>query len=183
MNLLKLSSRELVLAGLFAAVISILAQFTIPLGPIPLTLQTFAVGFVVTILGKKTGTISVAIYLLMGMIGLPVLAGGAAGIASYFGPTGGFLIGFLFQAYVTGLIIEKTRFNYFWSIFANIVGAFITLIFGSLWLKFSGSLPWNAAFSAGMIPFILPGVIKALAAGYLGVLLGKRLSFTHLMYR
>ena len=55
---MKLSSREIVLAGLFAAVISILAQFTIPFGPIPLTLQTFAVGFVVTILGKKTGTIA-----------------------------------------------------------------------------------------------------------------------------
>ncbi|MDT2640487.1 biotin transporter BioY [Enterococcus dongliensis] len=175
---MKLSSREIVLAGLFAAVISILAQFTIPLGPIPLTLQTFAVGFVVTILGKKTGTIAVLIYLLMGMIGLPVLAGGAAGIAHYFGPTGGFLIGFIFQAYFTALIIEKTQFNYFWSIVANITGAFITLLFGSLWLKFSGDLPWNTAFSAGMIPFILPGIIKALAAGYLGVLLGKRLPIT-----
>ena len=92
---MKLSSREIVLAGLFAAVISILAQFTIPFGPIPLTLQTFAVGFVVTILGKKTGTIAVAMYRLMGMIGLPVLAGGSAGIAHYFGPTGGFLVGFI----------------------------------------------------------------------------------------
>ncbi|MGG5371068.1 biotin transporter BioY [Enterococcus sp. AZ196] len=180
---MKLSSREIVLAGLFAAVISILAQFTIPFGPIPLTLQTFAVGFVVTILGKKTGTLAVAFYLLMGMIGLPVLAGGAAGIVNYFGPTGGFLVGFIFQAYFTGLIIERTRFNYFWSIFANVIGAFITLFFGSLWLKFSGSLPWNTAFSAGMIPFILPGLIKASAAGYLGILLGKRLSFTHLVSR
>lgn len=180
---MKLTSREIVLAGLFAAIIGILSQFTIPFGPIPLTLQTFAVGFVVTILGKKTGTIAVAIYLLMGMIGLPVLAGGSAGIVHYFGPTGGFLVGFVFQAFFTGLIIEKTRFNYFWSILANVVGAFITLFFGSLWLKYSGGLPWDAAFSAGMIPFILPGLIKALAAGYLGALIGKRLSFTHLVYR
>lgn len=180
---MKLSSREIVLAGLFAAVISVLAQFTIPLGPIPLTLQTFAVGFVVTILGKKTGTIAVAIYLLMGMIGLPVLAGGASGIASFFGPTGGFLVGFIFQAYFTGWILEKSQFNYFWSILANVIGAFITLIFGSLWLKFSGNLPWDTAFSAGMIPFILPGVIKAFAAGYLGILLGRRLPFTNYVYR
>ena len=168
---MKLTSREIVLAGLFAAIIGILSQFTIPFGPIPLTLQTFAVGFVVTILGKKTGTIAVAIYLLMGMIGLPVLAGGSAGIVHYFGPTGGFLVGFVFQAFFTG------------SILANLVGAFITLFFGSLWLKYSGGLPWDAAFSAGMIPFILPGLIKALAAGYLGALIGKRLSFTHLVYR
>lgn len=175
---MKLSSREIVLAGLFAAVISVLAQFTIPFGPIPLTLQTFAVGFVVTLLGKKTGTIAVLVYLLMGMIGLPVLAGGAAGIANYFGPTGGFLVGFIFQAYFTGWMIEKFGFNYFWSLFANIIGAFITLIFGSLWLKFGGSLAWDAAFSAGMIPFILPGIIKAIAASYLGVLIGRRLPIT-----
>ena len=145
---MKLSSREIVLAGLFAAVISILSQFTIPFGPIPLTLQTFAVGFVVTILGKKTGTIAVAIYLLMGMIGLPVLAGGSAGISHYFGPTGGFLVGFIFQAYFIGLIIEKARFNYFWSILANVIGAFITLFFGSLWLKcrlFSRNDPFHSA--------------------------------------
>lgn len=180
---MKLTSREMVLAGIFAAVISILSQFTLPFGPIPLTLQTFAVGFVVTILGKKVGTIAVAIYLLMGMIGLPVLAGGSAGISHYFGPTGGFLVGFIFQAYFTGAILAKTRFNYVWSIAANLVGAFITLFFGALWLKFSGNLPWNAAFSAGMIPFILPGIIKAVAAGYLGVLLGKRLAFTKYAYR
>ena len=183
MSLLKLSSREIVLAGVFAAVISILSQFTIPLGAIPLTLQTFAVGFAVTILGKKTGTMAVLIYLLMGMIGLPVLAGGAGGFANFFGPTGGFLIGFIFQAYFTGWLLEKSGFNYFWSITANLIGAFITLIFGSLWLKFSGGLPWQAAFSAGMIPFILPGIIKAVASGYLGVLLGKRLTFTKYIYR
>ncbi|MGO3610510.1 MAG: biotin transporter BioY, partial [Enterococcus sp.] len=91
---MKLSSRELILAGLFAAVISILAQFTIPLGPIPLTLQTFAVGFVVTILGKKTGTISVAIYLVVGLVGLAVGAGGCAGVGRLIGTTRGFLVGF-----------------------------------------------------------------------------------------
>ncbi|MGM0214614.1 biotin transporter BioY [Enterococcus sp. AZ109] len=172
---MKLSSREMVLAGMFAAATGVLAQFTIPLGPIPLTLQTFAVGFVVTVLGKKTGTLAILIYLLMGCIGLPVFAGGSAGISALFGPTGGFLVGFIFNGLVTGWLIEKTTTNYFWVIFANIVGAFVTLVFGSLWLKVSAGMPWAGAFSAGMIPFLIPGLIKAVAAGYLGQLVSQRL--------
>lgn len=166
---------ELVFAAMFAAVISVLSQFTIPLGAIPLTLQTFAVGFAVTLLGKKTGTISVGVYLLLGLIGLPVFAGGSAGFGVLFGPTGGFLIGFLFNAFVTGWLIEKRPFNFTWSILANIVGAFITLFFGTVWLKLSGGMDWSTALMAGFVPFILPGIIKAAAAGYLGTLIEKRL--------
>lgn len=175
---MKLSSREMVLAGIFAAAIGVLSQFTIPFGPIPLTLQTFAVGFVVTVLGKKTGTLAILVYLLMGFIGLPVFAGGSAGIGVVFGPTGGFLVGFIFNGLVTGWLIEKTPVNYFWSILANIAGAFVTLFFGSLWLKFGASLPWSGAFSAGMVPFLIPGLIKAVAAGYLGHLIVQRLPRT-----
>ncbi|MEO1768626.1 MULTISPECIES: biotin transporter BioY [Enterococcus] len=172
---MKLSSREMVLAGMFAAAIGVLSQFTIPFGPIPLTLQTFAVGFVVTILGKKTGTLAILIYLLMGFIGLPVFAGGSAGIGVVFGPTGGFLVGFIFNGLITGWMIEKTSSNYFWSILANILGAFVTLFFGALWLKFGASMSWPSAFSVGMIPFLIPGLIKAVAAGYLGHLISQRL--------
>lgn len=180
---LKLSTRELVLAGLFAAIISILSQFTIPLGTIPLTLQTFAVGFAVTLLGKKTGTIAVLIYLLLGLIGLPVFAGGNAGFAVLFGPTGGFLIGFIFSAFTTGWILEKTHLNFFNAILANLVGTFITLLFGAAWLKVSGSMTWTGAFAAGLIPFILPSIIKAFAVGYLAVLIGRRLSYTRMLYQ
>lgn len=180
---MKLSTREIVLAGLFAAVIAVLSQFTIPLGTIPLTLQTFAVGFSVTLLGKKTGTIAVGVYLLMGLIGLPVFAGGSAGFSVLFGPTGGFLVGFLFNAFFTGLIIEKTSLNYWGAIAGNLVGAFLTLVFGAVWLKISAGMAWPAAFGAGMIPFIIPGIIKAVAAAYLGVLLGRRLSFTKVVYQ
>lgn len=174
--------REIILAGMFAAIIGVLSQFTIPLGLVPLTLQTFAIGLTVTLLGSRTGTFAVLGYLLLGIIGIPVFAGGSAGFSALVGPTGGFLVGFIFNALVTGLIIEKTKFNYLWAIIANIIGAMVTLIFGTIWLKISGGLPWSSAFMAGCIPFVLPGVIKAVAAGYLGVLIGRRLPFTAKLY-
>lgn len=173
---MKLSLREQILAAFFAAIIAILSQLTIPIGLIPLTGQTFAIGLAVTFLGMQAGTLSILIYLLLGLIGLPVFAGGASGLGVLFGPTGGFLIGFIFNGLVTGGILEKTKFNYLWAIIANIVGALVTLAFGTAWLQISTELSWSAAFQSGFLPFILPGIIKALAAAYLGIFIRQRIS-------
>ncbi|GCF94070.1 biotin synthesis protein BioY [Enterococcus florum] len=172
---MKLSTREMVFAALFAALTGVLAQLTIPFGPIPLTMQTFAVAFTSTLLGKKIGTLTVLLYLFMGAIGLPVFAGGNAGFSVIFGPTGGFLIGFVFTALSIGWILENTRKTYFWAITANLTGALITLLFGVLWLKVSAGMPWQGALAAGMIPFLVPSAIKAVLAGYLGLLIMRRL--------
>lgn len=169
------TTRDLALSAIFAALIGILSQFTIPLGTIPLTLQTFAVGLVVTILGTRNGTVAVCIYLIMGMIGIPVFAGGSSGFGALLGPTGGFLIGFIFNALSTGIIINKTKSDYLWAIIANIIGSFVTLFFGTIWLKYNLDLSWTKGFAAGFTPFILPGLIKAAAAGYLGILIKNRI--------
>ncbi|MEG3033286.1 MAG: biotin transporter BioY, partial [Enterococcus sp.] len=89
---MRITLREQLLAAIFAGIISILSQVTIPFGLIPLTLQTFIIGLTVTILGTKTGTWAITIYLILGLIGIPVFAGGSAGFGVLFGPTGGFLI-------------------------------------------------------------------------------------------
>ncbi|EUJ26566.1 BioY family protein [Listeria cornellensis FSL F6-0969] len=156
-------------------IIAILAQITIPIGPIPLTGQTFAVGLAATILGARNATISVAVYIVLGAIGIPVFAGMTAGLGIIFGPTGGFIIGFLFNAYITGYLIEKTNFSMAYAIFANIIGSFVTLLFGVVWLKISGDLSWSTAFTAGAIPFIIPGILKATLAALAGIGIRKRL--------
>ena len=97
--------KELILAAEFAAIISVLSQMTIPFGLVPLTGQTFAIGLTATFLGRKLGLISVVVYLLLGLIGLPVFSGMTGGIAVLFGPTGGYLIGFLLQTWITGWMI------------------------------------------------------------------------------
>ena len=77
-----------------------------------MTGQTFAIGLTATFLGRKLGLISVGVYLLLGLIGLPVFSGMTGGIAVLFGPTGGYLIGFLLQTWITGWMIERTDAHY-----------------------------------------------------------------------
>ena len=120
--------------------------------------------------------IAVCIYLLMGLIGVPVFAGFSAGISALLGPTGGFLIGFIFNALATGWILEKTKFNLPWGILANLAGALITLLFGTIWLKYGTGLDWQAAFTGGFIPFIIPGILKALLAAFYGIAIRRRLA-------
>lgn len=171
------SLRSMILAAEFAAIIAVLSQFTIPFGLIPLTGQTLAIGLSVTILGRKTGTYAILIYLLLGLIGLPVFAGMSGGVAVLFGPTGGYLVGFIINGLVTGDILARTSFTYKWAVIANLIGAVLTLLFGTIWLKLSGQLDWIGAFQGGFVPFIIPGAIKAVAAAYLGILLRERLPF------
>lgn len=175
------SLKSLILAAEFAAIIAIFSQFTIPLGIIPLTGQTLAVGFTVTILGRRVGTQAILIYLLLGFIGLPVFAGMKAGIGVLFGATGGYLVGFILTGLITGTILEKTTFNFSWAIIANLAGAIAPLIFGSIWLKFFSGSTWSAAFFGGFLPFILPGVLKAIAAAYIGISVRKRIKFSFLV--
>lgn len=158
-----------------AILIAILAQFTIPLGPVPLTGQTFAIGLIATLLSPLNSTITVFIYLLLGTIGLPVFAGAHAGIGVLFGPTGGYLLAFLLQAYVTSKVISKKNTSYPRVIVANLVGALVSLALGTVWLKFQLDLTWVKAFAVGFTPFVIGGVIKAIAASILGILLNQRL--------
>lgn len=173
---MKLSLREQIHAALFAIIIAGLSQLTIPVGLIPLTGQTFAIGLAVTFLGTRTGTMAIIIYLLLGLIGLPVFAGFSSGIGVLLGPTGGYLVGFLFNGLLTGLVVEKTAFRYTGAVIGNIVGALATLLFGTLWLKWSTGMAWPAAFNGGFVLFIIPGIIKAVAAAYLGIFLRNRLA-------
>ncbi|MDH6363789.1 biotin transport system substrate-specific component [Enterococcus sp. PF1-24] len=174
---MKLTSKQMVLIAEFAAIIAVLSQITIPLALIPLTLQTFAVGFVATISDKKSSTYAVLIYLLLGLIGLPVFANFRSGMAVLFGPTGGFLIGFIFNAFITSWLMSKKTVSYGWAILANISGAFFTLLFGTIWLQFGNGMTFADALAAGFIPFIIPGIIKAVAAACLGVVVLKRVPF------
>lgn len=174
---MRISLREQVTAAIFAAIIAVLSQFTLtlPITVVPFTLQTFIIGLTVTILGTRAGTWAIAIYLLLGLIGMPVFAGGASGLQALLGPTGGFLLGFLFNGLATGWLLEKLGRNYPGAISANLVGAAIVLLFGALWLQISTGISFSAALQSAVIPFLVPGVIKAVAAAIIALLITKRL--------
>lgn len=178
----RLKLRMMIITALFAAIIGILAQLTIPLPLVPITGQTLAIGLAATILGSKFGTLSVLLYILIGAAGIPVFAEMSAGLSVLVGPTGGFLVGFIPTAFFIGWMLEKTSFTFKNAMIANTLGMFITLSFGTSWLKVAAELSWTAAFMSGFAPFIIVGLIKAALASWIGVTVRQRLAKANLLY-
>lgn len=164
-----------IVAALFAAIIAIFAQLTIPLPLVPITGQTLAVGLAITILGLQYGTIAVTLYIALGAIGLPVFSGMSGGFGVIIGPTGGYIIGFLVQALGMGLYLERFGYTKTHALVANLIGMIITLIIGALWLKLFMHLSWMQAFVTGVVAFVPVGILKAVIAGWFGSILRERL--------
>ncbi|MGE6487595.1 biotin transporter BioY [Paenisporosarcina sp. NPDC076898] len=173
--------KMLIVSALFAAIIGIMAQITIPLPLVPITGQTLAIGLAATILGKRYGVLSVIVYILIGIAGIPVFSGLSAGIGVVFGPTGGYIIGFIPAAFFIGWLLERFGFTVKNAVITNIIGMIITLAFGAIWLKFVADLSWTAALTGGVTPFILVGIIKAILAATIGILVRKRLTSAKLL--
>ena len=174
-------TKELVLIAMCASIICLLAQVTIPLPIIPITGQTLAIGIVATILGSKHSTLTVFVYLSLGLIGLPVFSHFTSGFGILFGPTGGYLIGFIPTVFLIGLWLEKTSYTYHQAIVANIIGMCITLAFGAIWLKLVGVLSWREAAVTGIYPFIPVGIMKAFLAAWLGIKIRQRMNSAKLL--
>lgn len=173
--------RMMIVTALFAAIIGILAQVTIPLPLVPITGQTLAIGLAATILGARYGTLSILVYLAIGAAGIPVFAQMSGGMGSLFGPTGGYLFGFIPTAFVIGYYLEKMGFTVMNAIIANILGMFVALTFGTVWLKVFAELSWTGAFMGGFAPFVLVGVIKAVLAAWIGISVRNRLASAKLL--
>ncbi|MFD2369176.1 biotin transporter BioY [Brevibacillus sp. GCM10020057] len=167
--------RWLLLSAIFAGIMAVLSQLTIPLPLIPITGQTLAVGLTATILGSRYGTLAMIIYTLLGAVGLPVFAGASGGLQVLVGKTGGYIFGFILTVYATGLILEKTSFTLKNAIIANIVGMLINLLCGSIQLKYVMDIPWDKAIAFGATPFLVVGVIKAVLASLIGIKVRERL--------
>ena len=178
---MKSSVFPMILTSLCAAIIAVLAQILIPLPLIPITGQTLAIGLVVTILGLKHGTYAVLLYILLGAIGLPVFQGFTGGLGILFGPTGGYIIGFIPTALVIGFYLKKTRLTFPHALVANILGMLVTLAFGAVWLKYLAELSWTGALFSGVIPFLIVGVIKAILAAWVGVIVRQRLEQANIL--
>lgn len=163
-NYKKLSTKSLVLIAMFAAITCVLAPFSIPLpmSPVPISLTVFILFFSIYILGTKHAFISYVIYLLIGLVGLPVFSGFSGGPGKLFGPTGGYLIGFGFMILISGFFIDRFS-NTWWICFLGMcLGTIVCYIFGTIWLSWQANLGFNAALSAGVIPFIPADLFKIL---------------------
>ena len=156
--------RMTVYASLFAALVAAGAFIAIPIGPVPIVLQNFFVLLAALLLGPRWGTAAVAVYLLSGICGLPVFAGGTAGIGRILGPTGGYLLGYLPAVMVTAWISEKGGRRIWMDVAAMICGSLVVYGCGVSWLKWVTGMPFSKALAVGMAPFLIGDALKIAAA-------------------
>ena len=162
--------RANVYCALFTALIIVggYISIPIPIGPIPIVLADFFVMLAGLFLGFKNGLKSVLLYIALGTLGLPVFAGGGAGLPILVGPTGGFLIGYLFLAASIGLIAHNWKSTIFTHLIALIVGNILLYSFGVSWLRFQTGMSWQVAIATGFTPFLIGTIIKISAVIALG---------------
>lgn len=156
--------RMTVYASLFAALVAVGAFISIPIGPVPIVLQNFFVLLAALLLGPRWGLAAVAVYLLAGICGLPVFAGGTAGIGRIMGPTGGYLLGYLPAVAITAWISEKGGRKAWVDIAAMICGSLLVYGCGVPWLKMVTGMPFSKALMVGMVPFLIGDALKIAAA-------------------
>jgi biotin transport system substrate-specific component len=154
-------SRTIAYSAAFIGLISLGAWVSIPFFPVPLTLQTLFVLLTGAVM-KRYAVIPVLLYVLLGALGLPVFHTGVAGFGILLGPTGGYLIGFVFAALLVGLAYEQARVII--RITGLVAGTGIIYICGVAWLMYSLATGFIPAVISGVLPFIPGDVIKIYAA-------------------
>jgi biotin transport system substrate-specific component len=160
--------RGMIYAAMLGALTALGAYLIIPMSPVPLTLQTFFVFLAGALLGGPQAAMSQIVYVILGLIGLPVFAGGKAGLGTLLGPTGGYLIGFVVAALIMGFIVDfKKKTEIFWLLFAMIIGLAVIYTLGVLQLSFVANMPVQKAIAVGAVPFILGDITKLFAAAIL----------------
>ncbi len=154
-------SKELSLVALFAALTAVGGFISIPFYPVPLTLQVFFVLLSGAVLGKRLGALSQVVYVGIGAIGAPVFHNLTGGLGILLGPTGGFLLGFIPGAYVSGLVYEKMKSDKL-----RFSGLLLSLapiyLLGITWLSFVTGMPIKNAALVGGIPFIPGDFVKSI---------------------
>jgi biotin transport system substrate-specific component len=172
----KLSVKGMVYASLFGALTAVGAFIIIPLPLVPITAQTFFLNTAAILLGGPLAAASQLIYVLLGIVGIPVFAGGKAGIGVLFGPTGGYLLGYIVAAFVTGVIAgAKKSAGIFWYIFAMFIGMIIIYCVGSAQLALVAKLSFSKTIAVGVLPFIPGDIIKILLAAVISTRLRGRI--------
>lgn len=177
---------QIALGTAIIAAMSVLPSLPLPFSPVPITFQTFALFLVAVVLGKRS-IASIALYLLMGAAGLPVFAEMKGGIGTMFGPTGGYLVGFLAIGFTLGYASdyifrkvegrEKRPHVLDGILFAvyGLIGLAIVYAIGSLRLSAVLAVPLEQAIGLGVTPFIIPDLVKLLLAIVIGTVIRRRI--------
>lgn len=170
MNVMK----HFLLAAFFAILTGVGGMLSIPMPPVPFSMQTFVVLMSGLLLGPKYGPLSQAFYIAMGLIGIPIFAGGSGGLHTVFSPDFGFLIGFVVQSWIAGLLAPRARTlpQYAFVCLLATVGLYavgLPLLFLNMNTITGVGISLTSTFKVALLPFVLPDLLKAVAAGWLAL--------------
>lgn len=162
---------DMAYVGIFAAIIAVCSWISIPL-TIPVTLQTMAVCITAGLLGTKRGTFTVFIYILIGLVGVPVFSNFSAGVGRLMGPTGGYIIGFIFTALIIGAFTELLGDKIWVYVVSMVLGIAVLYAFGTAWYIIvynranADAVTLSGALAMCVVPFIIPDLIKIALATF-----------------
>lgn len=167
----------MVFMAIFAAIICIAAPFSVPLpGLIPISLATFAVYLAGAMLGAKRGTIAVVVYILLGAVGLPIFSGFSGGFAKLLGVTGGYIIGYIPCAMITGIFADMQKGKKALNIpVGMILGTLACYVFGTAWFMIFTKTDLVTSLMSCVVPFLIGDAIKIAAATAISAPLKSRL--------
>lgn len=167
------TTRELVLAGMFAAVLAVISQISMPMpGGVPITIQVFGVALVGVVLGWRLGTLATLVYVLIGAIGLPVFAGFHGGLGCLVGLSGGYLWSFPIMTLLCGITpaVENRRLGFAIRILLSLVGLAVVETCGGLqWAALSADMSLRAIFSYSIVAFVPKDLVITVLAVSIGL--------------
>lgn len=161
-------------AAFMAGLMAVLSQFTIPVGAVAMTLQTFVCALAGGLLGRKWGAVSISIWLLLGILGIPVLTMGKAGPGIFMSPVGGYYIGFIIMAGFSGFYSENKKYI-LRKILLSLSGLLVCYIFGTAWfmgyfsIALEKEMPLWTAMTMTVFPFVIFDLIKVSAGVFFGI--------------
>jgi biotin transport system substrate-specific component len=170
-----MTTKKMVFTALFAALICVMALFNIPIGPVPISLATFAIYIAASVIDWKHGTLAVLVYIAIGLIGVPVFSGITGGIQKLVGPTGGFLVGYIVCALVTGLIVDKYEEKKWIYPVAMVAGTALLYACGTAWYMVSLKQTLAAALMTCVVPFLIGDAVKIVLASVISPRIRKLL--------
>lgn len=165
--------RNMALCALFAALLCVCAWISVPVGATAITMQTFGIFLTLSVLGGKRGSIAIAIYVLLGVVGLPVFSGFQGGVGALLGPSGGYLYGFMLTALLYWLVLALGGEK--WQLPGLIFGLLSCYACGCLWFAFGYLSPQSRSLGAVLTGCVLPYLLPDAAKLILAWLLGRRL--------
>ncbi len=167
--------KELTAVALMAALLCVLGPISLPIGPVPISLTSLTLYFIIYLVGTKRSAAACLIYILIGLAGLPVFSGYAGGLQKLLGPTGGYIIGFLPMIFIMGPVVEKHEKNRILCILAMEAATWVLYLLGTAWLARSAGMTFRAALGVGVLPFVVLDLVKICAAAVFAPVIKERL--------